>query len=88
MCFYFGFIGIMTAGGAYTLKHETISDFPIKMISQIAQKPFIELVDRILTAKQRDPAADTRALEAELDRRVYALYGLTNEEIALVEEKA
>jgi adenine-specific DNA-methyltransferase len=35
--------------------------------------------------KQCDPAADTRALEAELDRLVYALYGLTEEEIALVE---
>ena len=27
----------------------------------------------------------TRALEVEIDRRVYALYGLTPEEIALVE---
>ena len=38
-----------------------------------------------MTAKQRDPAADTRALEAKLDRRVYARYGLTEAEIALVE---
>ena len=45
-------------------------------------------VDRILAAKQHNPAADTRALEAEIDRRVYALYGLTPEEIALVEGKA
>ena len=43
------------------------------------------MVDRILAAKQRDPAADTRALEADIDRLVYALYGLTEEEIAIVE---
>ena len=46
------------------------------------------LVDRILAAKQQNPAADTRALEAEIDRLVYALYGLTPEEIALVEGQA
>jgi len=40
---------------------------------------------KALTAKQRDPAADTRALERDLDRRVYALYGLTEEEIKLVD---
>ena len=42
---------------------------------------------RMLAAKQRDPAADTRAIEAEIDRLVYALYGLTPEEIAIVEGK-
>ena len=39
----------------------------------------------LIAAKKSDPAADTRALEAELDRLVYALYGLTEEEIAIVE---
>jgi len=41
----------------------------------------------MLAAKQRDPAADTRALKADIDRRVSALYGLTPEEIAMVEGK-
>ena len=35
-----------------------------------------------------DPDADTTALEREIDRLVYALYGLTPEEITLVEESA
>jgi hypothetical protein len=43
------------------------------------------LVDRILAAKKADPAADTSALEAEIDQLVYKLYGLTDEEIAVVE---
>ena len=36
-------------------------------------------------ATQQNSAADTSALEAEIDRHVYALYGLTGEEIAIVE---
>lgn len=33
-------------------------------------------------------AANVSALEGEIDRRVYQLYGLTEEEIALVEGQA
>jgi len=40
----------------------------------------------ILTAKKANPQADTTALEAEIDHLVYELYGLTDEEIAIVEE--
>ena len=43
-------------------------------------------VDRILAAKERDPKADTTAWEREIDRLVYELYGLTEDEIKLVEE--
>ena len=46
------------------------------------------LVDRILAAKQRDAGADLSALEREIDELVYALYGLTPEEIKLVEGSA
>ena len=48
----------------------------------------IALVDRILAAKKRDPAADVAALEREVDERVYRLYGLTKAEIRIVEEAA
>jgi hypothetical protein len=49
------------------------------------QRPIVDIVDRILAAKAADPAADTTALEREIDRIVYELYGLTEEEIAIVE---
>jgi hypothetical protein len=45
----------------------------------------VDLVTRILAAKAANPTADTSALEREIDRMVYELYGLTEEEIALVE---
>ena len=49
---------------------------------------FLHLPDRILAAKQRDPEAATSALEREIDELVCALYGLTPEEIQIVEGAA
>jgi hypothetical protein len=43
------------------------------------------LVDRILAEKTRDASADVSAWEREIDQLVYALYGLTPEEIQIVE---
>ena len=51
-----------------------------------ASYALVALVDRILKAKRADGAADTAALEREIDERVYRLYGLTAEEIKIVEE--
>jgi len=65
-----------------------LSEIPIKVISGTEQKPFIALVDRILAAKARDATADVSALEREIDELVYALYGLTPEEIKIVESAA
>ena len=56
------------------------------MTDAAAQAPIIALVDRILAAKQRDARADTSELEQEINRHVYALYGLTPEEIQIVED--
>ncbi len=63
----------------------TIERLPILRITAAQQRPFIRLVERILSAKDADPDADTGELEAEIDRLVYALYGLTAAEIAAVE---
>ena len=59
------------------------------------QQPFITLVDQILAAKQQPPSspfvkeelpdADTSAIEQQIDGMVYAFYGLTPEEIEIVE---
>jgi len=41
----------------------------------------------ILSTKQANPAADTAALEREIDGLVYGLYELTEEEIAVIEKQ-
>jgi len=93
MKFYFGFIGIMTAGGAFTLKHQTVSEFPIKEIPIIKQEPFISLVDKILAITKADgylvnseKQARVHEYERQIDQMVYKLYGLTEEEIKIVEK--
>lgn len=37
-----------------------------------------------MSAKKSNPAVDVSALESEIDRLVYRLYGLTGEEIKVV----
>ena len=51
------------------------------------QQQIISLVDEILATKKANHAADTTALEAEIDRLVYALYDLTDNEIKFIEGK-
>ena len=67
------------------IKKENLEKLPIKNISKKEQQPFIDKVDQILSLKKDNPAADTSALEREIDFMVYALYGLSEEEIGIVE---
>ena len=62
-----------------------VRTIPIAKISVEEQYAFIEDVDRILAAKEADSLADISDLEAEIDQKVYALYGLGDKEIKLVE---
>jgi hypothetical protein len=62
-----------------------IDKLPVKDIDLKAQQPFITLVDQILALKQKDPQADTSALEKQIDVMVYKLYGLTYEEVKIVD---
>jgi hypothetical protein len=43
------------------------------------------LVDKILAAKQQNPQTDTSEWENEIDKLVYRLYELTEEEIKIIE---
>ncbi|MDD3320075.1 MAG: Eco57I restriction-modification methylase domain-containing protein [Paludibacter sp.] len=83
MKYYFGFIGIMTAGGAYTLKHATILQLPIKIANN--QNKFIEIVDEILLLKNQNIEHETFKQELELDAYVYKLYELTYAEVKTVD---
>ena len=56
----------------------------IPTLSEAEQRPLVRMIDRILAAKVTNPAADTGELDEEIDWLVYDLYGLTNEETAVV----
>ena len=78
----------LTSGmGVPRWKKFAVERLPIPQISAAKQRPFIRLVDRILEAKDADPKADTDEMEAEIDRLVYGLYGLTEGEINAVKGK-
>ena len=72
----------MLRGGFYEPSFVYFKDFPIpdSTSSEIESK-----VDQILSLKKENPQADTSALEREIDLMVYALYGLSEEEIEIVE---
>ncbi len=70
-------------GNSKEIKKFVIETIPIKAIDN--EQPFIEKVNEILAIKKADSQADTTHLEAEIDQMVYELYGLTEEEIAIVE---
>ena len=70
------------------LAQKPVSEIPIKMASSAEQKPFIALINKILATKQSNAEADTSGLEGQIDELVYALYGLTKEERAVVQGAA
>ena len=71
--------------GTLRWKRVYIETILIPKIAPAEQRPFINLVDSILKAKTADPNADTAEQEAEIDQRVYSLYGLTTEERRMIE---
>ena len=62
-----------------------LETLPIPLVEPAQQVPIVAIVDRILEAKKRNPAADTSALEREIDKLVYQLYGLTDDEIRVID---
>ena len=81
-------------GGYFRYFTQFIEQLPIRPIdfavaSERAQHDaLVKLVERILAAKEKNPAADTTTLEDEIDQQVCALYGLTPEEIKIVEDSS
>jgi adenine-specific DNA-methyltransferase len=70
------------------IKAEFLKDLPLPPLTAQRTKTLAALVDRILAAKRANAAADTSALEREIDQQVYALYGLTPDEVRLVQESS
>ena len=62
-----------------------VGTIPIVEISKENQQPFINKVNKILSTKSQDPKADTQNIEQKIDAMVYKFYGLTAEEIKIVE---
>ena len=72
-------------GGDYHIYPEHIRNIPIAPATHEQQRPIINLVATILAAKRTDPNADTSLEERQIDLLVYHLYGLTYDEVLIVD---
>ena len=75
------------------IKINQLKNIPLPQKNNLNQKPFIHLVDQILSLTKDsdyldnpDKKAKVKRLEKEIDQLVYKLYELTPEEIKIVEE--
>jgi adenine-specific DNA-methyltransferase len=73
-------------GNNYQIDKEPLLAIPIYKPPGPAQEPIITLVDMIMSAKTKDPEAGVPELERMIDKLVYDLYGLTDEEVGVVEK--
>ena len=74
------------------IQHYDLENIPIIDVNNDTQKPFVAIVDQIITIiKDADylsnsaKQARVKELEYQIDQMVYKLYGLTPEEIEIVE---
>lgn len=64
---------------------QNIVNIPIPSATSDQMQSVSSLVEQVIETKRFDPSADTSTLEYEIDQIVYQLYGLTEEEIKIVE---
>jgi hypothetical protein len=90
---YFSFIAADVRGKTRRYIKQYVEELPIPQISPKAQKPFITFVDQILSITKSEDYSDNpekqskvKKLEKEIDKLVYELYGLSEEEIEIIEK--
>ena len=71
-------------GENYQLDKEPLEMIPLPL-PNCPQKEIAEIVADIIEKKKGNQAADTSALESRIDALVYHLYGMTDEDIAIIE---
>lgn len=68
----------------YEVKPYHLKQIPIKIIDKSEQKPFVEMAKSILSNRRNNK--DASAQEFEMDKIVYDLYRLNEDEIELIEQ--
>lgn len=77
-----------TKGAFPKLLVQDIKDFPIPTMELSINNSIVALVIQILASKKSDPQTDTTTLERKIDVLVYLLYGLTWDEVQVVENSS
>lgn len=80
--FYFSIVGEKTAGGAYVFKKTTIEKFLIpNNLSKVE-----ELAEKVKQILKEDSFEIKNKLEENINRLIYSIYDLTEDEIKLIEK--
>lgn len=73
-------------GGWFSFESRFIKNLPIAVVHNEQSKKITEKVNQILNLKKDDVTANTSILEHEIDKLVYEVYDLTEEEIKIIVE--
>ena len=74
-----------TGAGLTQWQKFVVETIPVPVVPADQKRAVVEKLDRLLSFKKTNPVADTSQLEIELDRLICMSYGLTDEEITLLE---
>lgn len=83
--FHFNHSPKATKGAFPKILVQDIKDFPLPKVNSDERKILMRLVDNVTTIKKGKSIADTSALENQIDFLVYHLYGLTYDEVLIVD---
>ena len=67
------------------IRVDDVKKAPVCQMKQHEKNSIAYKVDMILSTKNTNPSADTSSSESEIDRLVYHFYGLTYDEVLIVD---
>ena len=83
--FHFNHSPKATKGAFPKILVQDIKEYPLPKVNSDKRKILMRLVDDVTTIKKEKTIADTSALENQIDFLVYHLYGLTYDEVLIVD---
>nr|WP_262885242.1 TaqI-like C-terminal specificity domain-containing protein [Chryseobacterium sp. 8AT] len=75
-----------TKGAFPKILVEDIKNFPIPIVSKEIEQQIIHIINEIIKDKKLTSSSDTSELENEIDKLVYDLYKLDDDEISIIEK--
>ena len=83
--FYLHKVAPVKQGGYFSYGATVLEKIPLCYPKDEIAEKIVSIVEIIISEKKKDSSSDTTTLESEIDHLVYQLYGLTEEEIRIVE---
>jgi hypothetical protein len=69
-------------------KINELASFPIPSCTKDEESKLAKLANNIMTARIANPSSDTSGFENQIDYLVYKLYGLTYDEVLIIDPNA